>query len=605
MAHPKFHIALDGPADSNFSSFPSTDLENGDPSKIKLQMIRVKSGVSPKLHFSTDGKNRISDDTTLEYYISLTESNSSKFSKPATPTNGTGNSGAAGNGATAGTSSGSNTENTGNAGNSGNAAPPTTTVPTIIIRVISNAEKDKPSLVAQPTLQKALKDFLNEHDDKNGVKLGKMLSIPPEMRQLAGLQGNWAATAGKAGLKEPGDLTEQEWDRVLTNNRALHGYTYNAKLGTLVRAPRRAFEIRPEIQTSGDKKAILPGIPPFYVHDDAQVTVTEVQTAFQSTMANEGFSSTAVEANLGAAPFGSAASASVAWDTENSYAKQKAQSRRVDSLDVAYKFPRVVVELDPDCLQLTAQCRKDAMNVSDEAGRDKFYKKYGNVFISTFTLGGYLHSTRHLTEEEKSSLDQTKEKTRVAAGFSFSTPKASGGASFSKVDSKTDTEGQNSMNQALRLTWEARGGDTLLCSNPPAWANTVKDFNSWRLMEQRQAVSMRFLIRDVDTIAYENLVKPSKQNNQGRDPFKDEKFLDDIRDMLLEALSNPETNALARRMQDFYEGDKFNLEAYHAFLKEIDDEELAIKKDIKWTALATEQQQGVGLWMVKLGIIKV
>lgn len=157
------------------------------------------------------------------------------------------------------------------------------------------------------------------------------------------------------------------------------------------------------------------------------------------------------------------------------------------------QFPRVVVELDPDCLELTEECRKEAEGVVNTAMRDKFYEKYGKyvpvtaescqpfhtgdsvwltflwlflgtVFVTRFTLGGFLHSKRNLTEEEQRNLSQTKEKTRVAAGVNFQASRVSAGSNFSKVDSSSTEEGSASLNQDLRLTWEARGGDTLLCS---------------------------------------------------------------------------------------------------------------------------------------------
>lgn len=37
----------------------------------------------------------------------------------------------------------------------------------------------------------------------------------------------------------------------------------------------------------------------------------------------------------------------------------------------------MVIELDPDSLELTDQCYKDARRVSDRASKDKFYRDYG------------------------------------------------------------------------------------------------------------------------------------------------------------------------------------------------------------------------------------
>ncbi|CAG7559095.1 unnamed protein product [Fusarium equiseti] len=83
MGIPAFHITIDGPAGMTFRSFPSTDLENGDPTKILLAMVRNTCRIISKSDldtlavrtnssFTLDGKSRIDDNTTLAYYMSLT-----------------------------------------------------------------------------------------------------------------------------------------------------------------------------------------------------------------------------------------------------------------------------------------------------------------------------------------------------------------------------------------------------------------------------------------------------------------------------------------------------------------------------------------------------
>jgi hypothetical protein len=88
----------------------------------------------------------------------------------------------------------------------------------------------------------------------------------------------------------------------------------------------------------------------------------------------------------------------------------------------------------------------------------------GTEFTTRFTLGGFLHSTRTLSEEEKKNLEQTKDKTRTAAGVSFQTPAASFTMSQADAITNAKDKGNASLFQNLRLTWEATGGNTLLCS---------------------------------------------------------------------------------------------------------------------------------------------
>ena len=69
-----------------------------------------------------------------------------------------------------------------------------------------------------------------------------------------------------------------------------------------------------------------------------------------------------------------------------------------------------------------------------------------------------------MTATERSSLDQVKDRTKIAAGFSLLTPKASGGINVARVEERSTETATASLLQDVRLTWNARGGDTLLCS---------------------------------------------------------------------------------------------------------------------------------------------
>jgi hypothetical protein len=123
-----------------------------------------------------------------------------------------------------------------------------------------------------------------------------------------------------------------------------------------------------------------------------------------------------------------------------------------------------VIEFDTDTLELTEQCRRDALNVTTTAARDRFWREYGTIFATRLTLGGFLYSTRNVRSTETSTLDQVKDTTRIAAGISAQTPKVSGGFNFAKVDSTSTENSSASLLQQVSLTWDAHGGDTLLCT---------------------------------------------------------------------------------------------------------------------------------------------
>ena len=133
-------------------------------------------------------------------------------------------------------------------------------------------------------------------------------------------------------------------------------------------------------------------------------------------------------------------------------------------------------------LELTDQCRRDALNLTNQDGVDQFRRNYGTIFVTRLTLGGFLYSSRNVQTTETASLDQVKDRTRIAAGISAQTPKVSGSLNFAKVDETSSSTSRASLYQDVALAWDAHGGDTLLVTNPPAWANTVKDHRLWRLM---------------------------------------------------------------------------------------------------------------------------
>ena len=73
-----------------------------------------------------------------------------------------------------------------------------------------------------------------------GLTLGQLPTFTDRGRELASLTKDWSATPSmRKDLPEPYDMTEEHWDQVLANNRALHGYYYDRVTDTLMKAPKR------------------------------------------------------------------------------------------------------------------------------------------------------------------------------------------------------------------------------------------------------------------------------------------------------------------------------------------------------------------------------
>ncbi|KAK3901382.1 hypothetical protein C8A05DRAFT_34939 [Staphylotrichum tortipilum] len=589
MAPPSFHVAIDSPAGTSFPSFPSSAMEGGDVTKITLDMVRNKCSISNKFFFTVDGKSRVADTTTLGYYMSLTAEGQKLLQPPASTTS------------TSTTSS---------------SDPPAAApgVQTFVIKVADSTVKQE--LVDLPGKNEALTKLLDSISS-NPLTKGTLPTFAD--KTLTSLVTNYASavvTGRVYSYAEPSELTEVQWDSVLKNNRALHGYGYDFKLSAFVTAPKPAFRLRgaapvgkppSSSTTSAPAQQYLPPIPPFYVHDRATVKVIEVRSQQQNTWIKEGFNSMAVGGSLGGGPASVPVSVQASWEKEHSYANQKREVSDIQSLAVTYNFPRAVLELDPDTLELTDQCRADALKVTSTAARDKFFRDYGTIFATRVTLGGFLYSTRSVKSTELATLDQVKDTTRIAAGISAQTPKASGSLNIAKVDSTSTETGQANLLQQVCLTWDAQGGDTLLCTNPPAWANTVKDHRLWRLMNKERLVSVEYLIKDLDTEPWHRLTNPTSTTNVGKNLLTDQAFQDYLRALLMDAaLDEGAENIVMRKMGDYYAIDTTaRVAAYNSWLGANFPQEKDVSgimtAGVAFKGLGLDQIVGWGLWMTSKG----
>ena len=104
-------------------------------------------------------------------------------------------------------------------------------VQTLKIQVADTSGKPLALPAANESLPKLLESISN-----GSLQPGALPSFAD--RSLASLTGNYAATPG-ASFTEPAEMTEVHWNAVLMNNRALHGYYFDSKLGILVKASKR------------------------------------------------------------------------------------------------------------------------------------------------------------------------------------------------------------------------------------------------------------------------------------------------------------------------------------------------------------------------------
>ncbi|KAI1818289.1 hypothetical protein GGS20DRAFT_529396 [Poronia punctata] len=565
-----------------------------------------------KLRFTADGKTVVGEDTTLAYYMGLKgevvdDASSSPNEKEKE------------------VRSDDAADTTPSDGKEKDSSPSTSSgkIKTFQVDLISNKAGGTGAIKKNPTvdpakIQENVDKIMDSMKTDGGVKVGDLTRLSESLGALKADSMNFAGETSKIVYPEPLDLTELQWDVVFRNNRALHGWYHNGDL--LVKARKRAFQLKPapnqaqaqaqarkepntdkdgktEIEGKGKETTPLktdpiPSAPPFYVWDDATVQVTEMKSALEKTMASQGFSSTVIKASAGGGVMGTEATASLAIEKEHSNANKELKASQVSELNVSYKFPRAAVELDTYCLELTEEAKRDALACRNRADVGRWQRDYGSVFATQFTLGGELVSSRLFSGTDEGRLSALKDSTKIAAGASLTTPYGSASASYGSTNSTESQEGERSTQQSLRLAWEARGGNTLLCSNPPAWTSTVKDHRLWRIMDQQGIVRMIDFVKSVHPKAGSFLQSPEFSTDRESDPSK---AASQAFNLLNSALESKERNPTVDKLKAFYESANFVIGEFNDSLAK-DQKPLELKMKTAWAKLTFEQKITIGMF---------
>jgi hypothetical protein len=223
------------------------------------------------------------------------------------------------------------------------------------------------------------------------------------------------------------------------------------------------------------------------ISDGSYIDVFETQSSLSTAIAKSSFSQTEVEASVSGGAFGISAGVSAGFSQNESEAVSKSTDVSTKSMNVSYNFPRVILHLDPESVTLSKDCKTHIEQLKKSNSVDKlidFHKKYGHFFATRIELGGRLYSS-----QESSSIggaDATEKATamKAAASLAISSSFVQASASASHEKQKADNEAVNTNKFKASISWEAQGGDTLLCNNPAAWCSTVASYYNWRVIKQ-------------------------------------------------------------------------------------------------------------------------
>ncbi|OBS26180.1 hypothetical protein FPOA_00122 [Fusarium poae] len=247
-------------------------------------------------------------------------------------------------------------------------------------------------------------------------------------------------------------------------------------------------------------------IPRFRVDDSSYVNVIETQNGLQASMAKSSFSQSSIEASAGGGFWGVSAAAKGGVATRKGEDKITTNSEEQKQMHVIYSFPRVTVYLDADSLELTDEVKRDIAEVKRLKTKDSvkmFGDKYGHIFSRRVKLGGRLISSHQSTATTADKKAESENSLKAAAAVSVSGYGFSASAEASHETGGRSNTSDTQQDFASNMAWEATGGNTVLCNNPPEWCGTVGNFRNWRIVEQSDIIPLTKFISTFD--GYESL----------------------------------------------------------------------------------------------------
>ncbi|KAH8432805.1 uncharacterized protein LDX57_010434 [Aspergillus melleus] len=308
------------------------------------------------------------------------------------------------------------------------------------------------------------------------------------------------------------DMSETQWSVVIRNNSLLNAYRVidaGGKIGRIVeRSMHTAFALKPrlfqnyQISASAASDSIAKQkqtlrIPRFRIEDDSYIEQFEKTKSVSRAIAQSSLSQLAAELAVEGGAFGVSASLSASYGEDNSSSSSSSSSDDTRVMSITYNFPRAVIDFDRYSLDLSEECQLDLASVDSVAAIDNFKDKYGRFFPTRIELGGRLHSSEESTASTTAGKAEQAKSMRAAAALSFSSPYVQASANMSYAQSSDSSSQNTGASTSKSVCWEAKGGDTLLCNDPPAWAYTVGSFYNWRTVKQSRVLSIEDVISTI------------------------------------------------------------------------------------------------------------
>ncbi|KAE8154691.1 hypothetical protein BDV25DRAFT_171513 [Aspergillus avenaceus] len=308
-------------------------------------------------------------------------------------------------------------------------------------------------------------------------------------------------------IVHPADMSEKQWSVVVRNNSLLNPYRVvdlGDQGGKIVeRSMHSAFILKPrqfqdyQISAGSAKNSQMLRIPYFRIEDDSYIEQFEENKSVSRAVATSSLSQFDASLAVQGGAFGYSASASASYGEKNSSSSESSSSEDTRVMNITYNFPRVTIDFHHQNLDLSEDCRRDLNNVATISDVNSFKDKYGRFFAMRVQLGGRLHASEDTVATSAAEKVEHAKSQRAAAALSFKSPYVQASANMSRSEDQSSTSASQSSSSSKSMCWEAKGGDTLLCNDPPAWAYTVGSFYNWRVVKQSQVLSIEDVISSI------------------------------------------------------------------------------------------------------------
>ena len=339
----------------------------------------------------------------------------------------------------------------------------------------------QPSLAkAKPGLANALKNSLAEQK-KRKKEAGKVrpAMVPPKLEpstvldlsapKLPSADGitfsvpkSLSVESTNAAIVSPNNIKPEEWMVIARSANLLYAYDMDGDEPQWAKTPVLDWKV-PERDDFARSEILHGEVTSVLTYTDE--TASYVVSGFDTQTATAGF-------------------AFCAGSFERSHKYKTATNSESKTLIQVgmWKYPRVKIYLD----KCTVTSERFTKAVSEALAKDhKFYelnkvfKEYGHVVPSAVLLGGQLcykdSKVSNSSANEGSAQEDIKGKVEGKLG------KATASAGFGIGSASENKAGSINLEDFTSFT--NLGGDSLLCSNPSAWAPTVKDPKYWAVIE--------------------------------------------------------------------------------------------------------------------------